>query len=206
MEEEIQVKERISMKKIFSLVAIGLAILAAILFIVLPAIKIDASYAYGEIDTTKGNMSIMDGWSYTVAGFAAIFGIGTYDVYKCDFKTDAYTISLYQEKLAFNYIMLIAIIVALIGAVLYGVMYIKKIKNNILNKVVIVIFILAGLLILLSAVWFYALNPIEESNYYSSVTKLDTDYKYVNAHLSAGPIIASIMLLGSGIFTAIGEY
>lgn len=200
-------KIKLTRKQIFSWVAIALGFLAVILYIVLPAIKIDPSYAAKTaFDSGKGNIADIKGWSYIVMGFAAIFGIGTYDTYVVTNLSDSYTVNLQQDKMAFNIMMLVAVIVSLATIVLYLIMILKKKKNNTLNKVVMGCFFASALLILLSAVWFYAANPIIESNYYDTVSKTDTVYKYVNAHLSAGPIISFILLIGSGVFASLGEY
>lgn len=205
MEEQVQNKW--TLKKILSLAAVGLAFLAIVLFLLLPAIKIDQSFAFNEqVNAGKSQFIDLKDWSCVVMGFAVLFGGSKYEVIKCDFKTAPYDIFKETEVMKFNAIILVGLIIAVIAIALYLVMIFKKIKNATLNKVVIILFIAAALMILLTAVWFYAVNPIEESNYYSSVTKQDTDYKYINAHLSAGPIVSTILLVGSGVCTAVGEY
>lgn len=202
-----QVANKISVKKILSFAAIGLAFIAIILFVLLPAIKIDQSFAFNEqVDAGKENFINLKDWCFRVSGIGAIFGGASYEAIKCGVGEHAYDIEVVTETTSFNIWMLIGIILAVATIALYGFMIIKKIKNATLNKVVIALFIAAALMILLSAVWFYAVNPIEESNYYNSVTKQDTLYKFCNAHLSAGPIVGSILLLGSGVCAATGEF
>lgn len=204
---ENKVEKKLSGKKIVSLVAIALAFIAIILYIVLPAIKIGPSFAFNDqVNAGKENFIAEKDWVYRVFGFEALFGGASYDVIKCGIGSEAYVIHHETETTAFNICMLLAIIIAVAAIVLYSVMFFKKIKNATLNKVVIVLFVAAALMVLLTAVWFYAFNPIEESNYYDSVTKQDTLYKYSNASLSAGPISGSILLVASGICTALGEY
>jgi hypothetical protein len=197
---------KITPKLVFSWVALGLCILSLVVYLLAPAIVIDQSYAFNQqVDAGKTAFIDLKDWSFTVPGFAALFGIGTYDVYVTAPNTSDVLV-LQQDKMVFNPFMLIGIIVALIAFVLYLVLVIKKIKNNVLNKITLGLFVVAASMFILTAVWFYAMNPIVESNYYDTKTRLDTVYKYVNAHLSFGPIFAGIGLLGSAIFTAIGEY
>lgn len=204
---ENKAKKPINVKLIFSWVAIALAVISILVFFFTPAIVIDQSYAFNEqVQANNQQFIELKDWNYLVFGFAALFGVGTYDVYLCDFKNNPNALFKQTEKLAFNPFMLIGIILAIVAIGLYCTLILKKKKHPVLNKIIITLFIAAALMILLTAVWFYAINPIVESNYYDPITKNDTDYKYMNAHLSAGPIIATIGLFGSGVFAAIGEY
>lgn len=199
------IKPKITRKQIFSYIAIALAFIAIVLYFVLPAIKIDPSYAAREAwDSGRGNIADIKGFLRTYLGFNAMFGIGTYDVYVV--SGGSYDIVLQTESMHFNIMMLISVLIAVSAIVLYGLLIILKKKNAVLNKVAMGLFVGAAFLMILTAVWFYAFNPIVESNFCNSVTKQDTIYKFVNAHLGIGPIISTILLVGSGVFTSIGEY
>ena len=200
-------ENKISAKKIVSLVAIALSFIAIILFILLPAIKIGPSFAFNEqVNAGKEAFVENQNWTFTVQGFQALFGGSDYEVIRCGVGAQAYNIRFETETTSFNVAMLAGIILAVAASVLYGVMIIKKIKNPTLNKVVVILYIAAALMVLLTAVWFYAFNPIEESNYYDSTTKLDTTYKFCSAGLASGPVISSVLLVGSGICAVSGEF
>lgn len=208
--------KKVNIRTVVSFLAVVLAFAAVVIFVMAPAIKIDQSYAFHEqVDAyildpvANANKEVffnLKDWCYIISGTAVIFGRGTYDVYTADIKRTPYVIELQKDQMSFNTVMLVGAILAVIVAICYLVMILKKKKHNILNKLVTIGFVAAALIVILSAVWFYAVNPIEESNFYDTVTKLDTGYKYMNAHLAWGPVVSASMLCTSGVLAAFGEY
>ena len=183
-------------KNIFALIAIAAGFLAILLFILLPAIQITLTpdgkvIAQNNADTIPE----MSKYHEVLGGSNVLFGIGTYTVWKNVGTTAVKT----TEQLAFNIPMLIGLVFLLLSAGGLTYLLITK-KNNIINKFVLAGFILGALILLLSPIWFYAINPIVASTRYTPTLSI-YEYGSVNAHAHAGPIVSGLLGIVSSVFS-----
>lgn len=183
-------------KNIYALIAIAAGLLAVILFIVLPAIQI--SLTPDGKDIAKMNAETipeMGKYHEVLGGSNVLFGIGTYTVW----KNVGTTAVKETQQLAFNIPMLVGLILILLSAGGLAFLTIKR-KNNIANKFVLAGFILGAIVLLLSPIWFYAINPIIASTRYTP-TKSIYEYGSVNAHAHVGPILSGLLGIVSSVFS-----
>lgn len=186
---------------VFIVVSFILAILAIILFIATPSIIIELNET-GKGVVTKDPTSPIAGYSYTINGLNLLFGIGSYDVWR--YPDSGKTIALVSEKLHLNIPLLVSVILLILSAIGILVLAILK-KNNVLNKICFAGLVIGAILMLLSPIWFYAMNDIKSSLYTeigASHSKY-TPYELVNAHSLPGAVVASLIAIASSVFTGL---
>lgn len=172
-------------KNIFSMVAILFGILSVVMFVVLPVIQITLTPEGKSLANLNAEtIPEMASYHQVLGGIKVLFGQGTYDVWK-NVGTSAV---LETQALAFNAPLLIGLILILGASITLAVLLVLK-KNNVINKIILAAYVIGALMVILSAVWFYAMNPIIASTRYDQAA---TNYPYgsVNAHLAVGAILS----------------
>ncbi len=183
-------------KNIFALIAIFSSVLAIVLFLLLPAIQITLTPDGRDIARMNAEtIPEMSNYHEVLGGSNVLFGIGTYTVW----KNVGTTAVKETQQLAFNIPMLVGLILLLLSA--GGLTYLTITgKNNIVNKFVLAGFIIGAIVLLLSPIWFYAINPIVASTRYTP-TKSIYEYGSVNAHAHAGPIVCGLLGIVASVFS-----
>ena len=173
-------------KNIFSMVGVLFGILAVVLFLVLPVVQISLT-PEGVALASKNAATIPDMASYheVLGGAKVLFGNGSYNVW-INSGTSAY---LKTEQMAFNVPLLIGLIFVLAASIALLVMLILK-KNNIINKFILGLFVLGAVVLILTPVWFYMVNPIVASTRYDTSATI-YPYGSVNAHGEIGMILSA---------------
>lgn len=183
-------------KNIYALIAIIAGVLAVILFIVLPAIQITLTPDGRDIARMNADtIPEMSKYHEVLGGSNVLFGVGTYTVW----KNVGTTAVKETQQLQFNIPMLVGLILLLLSAGGLTFLTITK-KNNIANKFVLAGFIIGAIMLLLSPIWFYAVNPIVASTRYTP-TKSIYEYGSVNAHAHAGPIVSGLLGIVASVFS-----
>lgn len=177
-------------KNIASLVAILFGILSVVLFLVFPIVQISLTpdgkaLAAKNIDTIPE----MSKYHEVLGGAKVLFGSGSYTVWH-NVTTSAV---LEVQNLAFNTPLLIGLILILGASIALAVMLVLK-KNNIVNKFILGAYIVGSVIILLTPVWFYAVNPITASTRYDTTLTI-YPYGSVNAHGEVGMILSFIFAI-----------
>ena len=75
-------------------------------------------------------------------------------------------------------------------------------KSNVVNKVILGLMIVGSILLLLSAVWFYAVDPITASTRYDTTATI-YPYGSINGHDGAGTIVASLIGIAGAVFSGL---
>lgn len=172
-------------KNIFAMVAILFGILSVVMFVALPVVQI--TLTPDGVQVAKNNAETipeMTKYHEVLGGIKVLFGSGTYTVW----RNVATSAVLETQQLAFNAPMLIGLILVLGASIALLVLLLLK-KNNFVNKIVLGAYVVGAVMLLLTAVWFYAVNPITASTRYDQA---NTVYPYgsVNAHLAVGSILS----------------
>ena len=177
-------------KNIFSMVAILFGILSVVMFVALPVVQITLTPDGRDIAKLNAE-TIPDMAKYheSIGGINVLFGIGSYTVW----HNVGTTAVLETQKLAFNVPLLIALILVIGASIALLVLLLLK-KNNVVNKIILGAFAVGTIMLVLTAVWFYAVNPITASTRYDQAS---TTYPYgsVNAHLNIGAILSFVFAL-----------
>ena len=185
-------------RNIFALVAVVLGILAIVLYLVLPAVFIDLTDEGKDIaNKNASTIPEMANYHQSISGINVLFGIGTYDVWK-NVETSAV---LETQKLVFNVPLLVGLILILAGVIMIVVMTLSN-KSNVLNKVILGLMIVGSIILLLTAIWFYAVNPITASTRYDTT---NTIYPYgsINGHAAFGAIISALLGIAASVFSGL---
>ena len=181
-------------KNIFSMVAILFGILSVLFFLVLPAIQITLTPDGKDIAKLNAEtIPEMANYHQVIGGSNVLFGIGSYQVW----VNSGTSAVLQTQKLAFNVPILVGLILVLGASIALLVLLILK-KNNIVNKFILGAYIVGAILIILTAVWFYAINPIVASTRYDQAATI-YPYGSVNAHLAAGAIVSFACAIVSAV-------
>ena len=188
-------------KNIFSMVAIFFGLLSVVMFLVLPVVQISLTPNGRDLANINAEtIPEMAKYHEVLGGIKVLFGQGTYTVW----INSGTTAILQTEQMVFNTPLLVGLLLILAGSISLLVLLILK-KNNILNKFILGFFIVGALMVALSAVWFYAVNPIIASTRYDQANTL-YPYGSVNAHLAIGAILsfafAIISAVASGLLIA----
>ena len=95
--------------------------------------------------------------------------------------------------MAFNVPILIGLLLVLGASIALAVLLILK-KNNIINKFILGAYIVGAVLILLTPVWFYMVNPITASTRYDTTLTI-YPYGSINAHAAVGMILSFLFAI-----------
>lgn len=179
---------------IFAMVAILFGLLAVVLFLVLPVIQISLT-PEGVVLAEKNASTIPDMQNYheVLGGAQVLFGIGTYNVW----INQGTSAVMETQELAFNVMMLIALLLILSATIALAVLLILK-KNNIINKFILGFFVVGAVMLILTPVWFYMANPIIASTRYDTSATI-YPYGSVNAHAHIGMILAAAFAIISSV-------
>lgn len=183
---------------ICSLIAIVLGVLSVLLFVVLPAVRIDLTPdAKSAIANTSYEIpAAMSEFKESIAGSRLLFGSGSYNVWIASGKTA----SEVSEKLAFNVPLLIGVLFMIASSVGMVLLLLLD-KNNVANKIILAGYILGALIILFSPIWFYMVNPILASTRYDTVNSI-YPYGYVNGHGAVGSVLGGLVGIGAATASA----
>ena len=181
-------------KNIFAMVAILFGILSVVMFLVLPVIQI--TLTPDGVQVAKNNAETIPDMAHyheVLGGIKVIFGAGSYSVW----HNVATSAVLETQQLAFNAPMLIALVLVLGASIALLVLLILK-KNNLVNKIILGAYVVGAVMLILTAVWFYAVNPITASTRYDQA---NTVYPYgsVNAHLAVGSILSFVFAIVAAV-------
>ena len=134
---------------IFSLIAIGSALLAIIFYLVLPVINIGLTPDGKALATLIEDKKMLE-YSQTLNGIKVVFGQGTYDVY----HNVGSSAVRETQALAFNVPLLIALLLLFVSACGLCFLMVTH-KNNIWNKFILAGFIIGTILLLLTTLGFF---------------------------------------------------
>lgn len=184
---------------ICSLVAICLGVLSVLLFILLPAVRIDLT---PDAKSAMANPSYtipeaMASYKQIIGGSNLLFGVGSYSVW----IASGTTASEQVEKLAFNIPLLIGVIFMIASSIGMAILLILDV-NNVFNKIILAGFILGALIILFAPIWFYMVNPIVASTRFDTAHSI-YPYGYINGHSAFGSILAGLLGIGAATASAL---
>ena len=181
-------------KNIFSMVAILFGFLSVLFFLVLPAVQITLTPDGRDLAAlNEATIPEMAKYHEILGGAKVLFGNGTYTVW----HNVGVSAVLETQNLSFNAPILIGLVLVLGASITLLVLMLLK-KNNVLNKIVLGAFVVGAIMLALTAVWFYAVNPITASTRYNQQLTI-YEYGSINAHLAVGSILSFACAIVSAV-------
>ena len=185
---------------ILRLASIGVALLAIILAIALPTVIVEyATYSNGTVFSPARSDAFPTQY---ISGVNAFFGGGYFAYYLKAYKTRPEL--LIGRQCQFNYIMLLIFILALAACVLaFLVTFSKKMEK--VSKLVTVIFVIAGILVICSPLWFMMVYGFGNEGQYSSsdYTHYFT-YDSLYTHCAYGSIVSGLVFVVAAALFGVG--
>lgn len=186
-------------KNIYSAIAILFGILSIIMFLALPSIVISLT---PEGRTIAENVPAMVGYNETLTGAEFLFGGTTVDVWKTEAQGNKLGAVLETHNVNFNVFAFAGLLLVLLSTVGLIVLTVLK-KNNIANKFILAGYIVSVFIILLSAVWFYAINnTILASTRYETSLSL-YPYSGINVNIGIGALLSSLFAVVSSVMSGL---
>ncbi|MGM9873366.1 MAG: hypothetical protein ACI31G_00380 [Bacilli bacterium] len=148
--------QNIGKKEIFSIIAIAFGFISIVVFLFTPVVQIDLTNLGKSMVATN---PVMEGYHQTIYGFDLLFGNVPINIFYLQSSVVVPEIRILQ----FNYMILIGLLLILVSSIGLLLMLIFK-KNGLLNKFILGGYVIGTVLILLTTVWFYAINGNAPSN------------------------------------------
>lgn len=145
-------------KSIFSLIAVFFGFLSLVLFLLTPVVQIDLTNSGISLIKQLG-ASELEGYHEVIYGFDLLFGGKGIDVIYLQSGVLVPEI----RTLNFNYMILIGLLLIFASSVALLIMMILR-KNGLINKFILGGYVLGTVMVLLTVVWFYAVNGSAASN------------------------------------------
>ena len=139
----------------------------------------------------------MSSYHESITGLNAMLGGGTYTVWH-----NVLTSAIKEvQTMKFNIPMLVGVLLMLAGIIILVVLTLTA-NAGVLNKVAFGLLIVGSIVTLLAPVWFYAVNPLNDSTRYDTQLVL-YPYGSINAHGGIGAILGAAFGVASSVFSSL---